>query len=69
MPRHDLEHPAIVRIVRGLEGTVRFRSEVVVRFDYGALVPWVRHHDGGVEARGGADGVVLHAACRPTAAT
>ena len=31
-----------------------------MRFDYGALVPWVRHHDGGVEARGGADGVVLH---------
>jgi GH15 family glucan-1,4-alpha-glucosidase len=60
MPRHDLEHPAIIRVVRGLEGTVRFGSEVVVRFDYGELVPWVRHHDGGVEARGGADGVVLH---------
>ena len=54
MPRHDLEHPAILRIVRGLEGCVRFGSEVVVRFDYGELVPWVRHHDGGVEARGGA---------------
>ncbi len=61
MPRHDLEHPAIVRIVRGLEGRVRFGSEVVARFDYGSLVPWARHHDGGVEARGGADGVVLHA--------
>ena len=60
MPRHDLEHPAIIRVVRGLEGSVRFGSEVVVRFDYGALVPWVRHHDGGVDARGGADGVVLH---------
>ena len=64
MPRSDLEHPAIVRVVRGLEGTVRFGSEVVVRFDYGALVPWVRHHDGGVEARGGADGVVLHSSVR-----
>ena len=60
MPRHDLTHPAVVRIVRGIEGTVRFGSEVVVRFDYGALVPWVRRHDGGVEARGGADGMVLH---------
>ena len=60
MPRSDLEHPAIIRIVRGLEGTVRFGSEVVIRFDYGAIVPWVSHHDGGVEARGGADGVVLH---------
>ena len=60
MPRNDLTHPAIVRIVRGIEGTVRFGSEVVLRFDYGALVPWVRRHDGGVEARGGADGTVLH---------
>lgn len=61
MPRHDLEHPCIVRIVRGLEGRVEFRSEAVVRFDYGCLVPWVRRHDGGIEARGGADGIVLHA--------
>ena len=60
MPRHDLEHPAIVRIVRGLEGTVRFGSETILRFDYGDVVPWVRHHDGGVEARGGCDGAVLH---------
>ena len=60
MPRHDLEHPSIIRIVRGLEGSVALRSEVVLRFDYGSLVPWVRHHDGGVVARGGADGVMLH---------
>jgi GH15 family glucan-1,4-alpha-glucosidase len=61
MPRHDLDHPCIIRLVRGLEGRVEFRSETIVRFDYGCLVPWVRRHDGGIEARGGADGVVLHA--------
>ena len=61
MPRHDLEHPSILRIVRGLEGHVAFRSDMAIRFDYGSLVPWVRRHDGGVEARGGVDGVVFHA--------
>ena len=61
MPRHDLAHPCIVRIVRGIEGRVAFHSEIVVRFDYGWLVPWVRRHDGGIEARGGADGLVMHA--------
>ena len=34
--------PDIVRIVEGLEGRVRMRSELVVRFDYGRIVPWVR---------------------------
>ncbi len=60
MPRHDLEHPAIIRVVRGESGCVRFGSEAILRFDYGAVVPWVRRHDGGVEARGGCDGAVLH---------
>jgi GH15 family glucan-1,4-alpha-glucosidase len=61
MPRHDLEHPSIVRVVRGLEGSVAFRGDLTIRFDYGSLVPWVRRYDGGVIARGGADGLVLHA--------
>jgi GH15 family glucan-1,4-alpha-glucosidase len=65
MPRHDLEHPCIVRIVRGVEGTVELDADLVVRFDYGSLVPWVRRTDHGVEARGGADGLVL----RSTVAT
>jgi GH15 family glucan-1,4-alpha-glucosidase len=35
--------PDIVRIVEGVEGSVRMRSELVVRFGYGEVVPWVRH--------------------------
>jgi len=31
----------VVRIVRGLAGTVRFRTEFIVRFDYGSIIPWV----------------------------
>ncbi|MEO8063607.1 MAG: glycoside hydrolase family 15 protein [Pseudomonadota bacterium] len=31
----------VVRIVRGKTGTVRFRSDLLVRFDYGSVIPWV----------------------------
>jgi GH15 family glucan-1,4-alpha-glucosidase len=34
--------PDVVRIVEGVRGTVRMRSELVIRFDYGHVVPWVR---------------------------
>ena len=34
--------PDIVRIVEGVRGRVRFRSELAIRFDYGRIVPWVR---------------------------
>src|SRR5882672_11151761 len=37
--------PDIVRIVEGLDGTVPMRSELVVRYDYGHIVPWVRRVD------------------------
>ena len=36
---HD---PDVVRIVEGLRGEVELRSELVIRFDYGRVVPWVR---------------------------
>jgi GH15 family glucan-1,4-alpha-glucosidase len=35
--------PDIVRIVEGIDGQVAMRSELIVRFDYGQIVPWVRH--------------------------
>jgi GH15 family glucan-1,4-alpha-glucosidase len=35
----------LVRIVKGDRGTVRFRSELVLRFDYGRSVPWVTRLD------------------------
>jgi len=37
------EAPDVVRIVEGVSGRVRMRSELVIRFDYGNVVPWVRH--------------------------
>ncbi len=41
MPPRGSE-PDVVRIVEGLEGDVRLRMELVIRFDYGSIVPWVR---------------------------
>lgn len=35
------------------------RSELLLRFDYGSIVPWVRRLDGGIVAIGGPDAVVL----------
>src|ERR1700684_4234448 len=36
----------IVRIVEGLGGQVKLQMELVVRFDYGSIVPWVHQVDG-----------------------
>ncbi len=58
--------PDLVRLVIGRRGQVRMRTEVVIRFDYGSIVPWVRHVDGCIEAIAGPDflrlrgGVELH---------
>jgi GH15 family glucan-1,4-alpha-glucosidase len=43
-PRGDA--PDVVRIVEGLRGRVEMRTELVIRFDYGRVVPWVRRTDG-----------------------
>ncbi len=45
--------PAIIRIVEGLEGEVDLYAELVIRFDYGSIVPWVHRVDGHLEAVAG----------------
>jgi GH15 family glucan-1,4-alpha-glucosidase len=43
----------VVRLVRGLRGAVRMRTELILRFDYGSITPWVRQEDGAsVRSRG-----------------
>jgi len=50
----------VVRLVIGKRGRVVMRTELVLRFDYGALVPWVtRMDDGTLRAIAGPDMVVL----------
>jgi GH15 family glucan-1,4-alpha-glucosidase len=36
------ESPRLVRQVRGARGKVRVKTEIIIRFDYGSIVPWVR---------------------------
>ncbi len=35
----------VVRLVEGLTGSVALRMELIVRFDYGAILPWVRRQE------------------------
>jgi GH15 family glucan-1,4-alpha-glucosidase len=56
-PRDEV--PDLVRIVEGLSGTVQMRSELVLRFDYGRLVPWVRKINDDLLAIAGADSVLF----------
>jgi GH15 family glucan-1,4-alpha-glucosidase len=57
-PRRRL--PQLVRLVRGLRGRVAMRTEFILRFDYGAVVPWVeRLPEGGLSAIGGPERAVL----------
>ena len=32
----------VVRVVEGVSGAVPMKFELIVRFDYGSVVPWVR---------------------------
>ena len=50
----------VVRIVVGRSGRVEFRTEIVVRFDYGATVPWVsRLEDGTIDGIAGPERLAL----------
>ena len=59
-------HPRLVRIVEGVSGAVPMSSELQLRFDYGRVMPWVRHHGTRVEAVAGPDAVSLHSGVEQT---
>jgi GH15 family glucan-1,4-alpha-glucosidase len=49
----------ILRVVEGVRGAVPLRLLVAPRFDYGEVVPWIRHHGTGVYSLiGGNDGLL-----------
>ena len=53
----------VVRIVRGVRGSVAMETELVLRFDYGRSVPWVtRTDDGTIRAIAGPDMATLRTA-------
>ena len=58
MPPRETK-PDVVRIVEGLSGRVEMRMELIIRFDYGSIVPWVRNLDGTLVAIAGPEAVSL----------
>ncbi len=49
----------VVRVVEGLRGRVTMETELIIRFDYGSIIPWVREIDRGLLAVAGPDALVL----------
>jgi GH15 family glucan-1,4-alpha-glucosidase len=58
MPPRE-RYPDVVRVVEGVRGRVELEMELVVRFDYGSVVPWVRTLEGTLVAIGGPDAALL----------
>ena len=49
----------LIRLVRGDIGRVRMHTEIILRFDYGRSIPWVRRRFGGMHAVSGPHAVQL----------
>ena len=45
----------LVRVVQGVRGCVRMKMQLVIRFDYGSVLPWMRRLDDRWEAVAGPD--------------
>src|SRR5689334_10781289 len=66
MPLRDFipvryRNPTVVRLVIGERGRVAMHTELVLRFGFGAIVPWVtRMEDSTLRAVAGPDMVVMH---------
>ena len=52
-------HPDVIRLVEGISGTVELEMDLVVRFDYGRLVPWARRVGGDLLFISGPDALML----------
>jgi GH15 family glucan-1,4-alpha-glucosidase len=63
MPPRD-KAPDVVRIVEGIRGRVEMRSELVIRFDYGHVVPWVSRRDNARIAIAGPDALCFRTPAR-----
>ena len=59
IPRNEM--PELLRVVVGTRGQIRMKVELVIRFDYGSVVPWVRRNEGGISAIAGPDMIRVRA--------
>ncbi len=49
----------LVRVVQGVSGNPTMRCELVLRFDYGRVMPWVTSQDHAIKAIAGPNGIKL----------
>jgi GH15 family glucan-1,4-alpha-glucosidase len=56
---HREHRPDVVRMVEGIKGRVPMQMRLVIRFDYGTTVPWVRRRDDRFQALAGPDALML----------
>ena len=54
------EHSTVFRIVEGRAGSVEMELELVVRFDYGSVPPWVQSTGDGLTMVAGSDALRFH---------
>ncbi len=53
------DSPELLRLVIGKSGQVAMKMELVIRFDYGSVIPWVTSTDRGIDAIAGPDRLAL----------
>jgi GH15 family glucan-1,4-alpha-glucosidase len=59
MPLRDDGHSHLIRMVRGVRGSVAMQMDIAIRFDYGRTIPWVTTGERELRAVAGSDMVVL----------
>ncbi len=55
----DDEQIDLIRLVRGDRGRIQMCTEIILRFDYGRGIPWVRSNLGGIRAIAGPNAIQL----------
>jgi GH15 family glucan-1,4-alpha-glucosidase len=58
MPRRS-DHASVVRVVEGVAGQVAMRMDLVIRFDYGWVVPWMSRAGDHLHGVAGPDSICL----------
>jgi hypothetical protein len=54
------QQPDLVRLVVGQAGHVAMHMQLILRLDYGAIIPWVRRTEHGIRAIAGPDALELY---------
>ena len=64
MPLGKNQYGHVLRVVEGLAGEVAMRMELIIRFDYGSVVPWVQRSGHRLIATAGPDTLELRTPVR-----